>query len=76
MSELKTITLDGTDYSVADMTDQQKGMLAQITDTSQKLEQLQFQAQQLAVAKDAFIGMLKQSLTVPAETVAETAPQA
>lgn len=62
MNELKTITIDGTDYTVADMTDQQKAMLAQVTDINQKLGNLQFQADQLAVAKEAFVGMLKQAL--------------
>ena len=65
MNELKTITIDGTDYAVADLNDQQKGFLAQITDLDQKLNHLQFQAHQLAVAKEGFVGMLKAALTAP-----------
>lgn len=62
MSELNKITLDGVDYSVADMDDRQKAILSQITDINQKLGSLQFQAEQLTVAKDAFVGLLKQAL--------------
>ena len=68
MSELTKITLDGVDYNVADLNDQQKVFLSQITNIEQKLGDLQFQAHQLAVAKEAFVGMLKQSLeTKPTE---------
>ena len=47
-------------------TDQQKNLLAQVTDINQKLGNLQFQADQLSVAKDAFVNLLKQALTAPA----------
>ena len=67
MSELQKISIDGVDYNVADLTDQQKGILSHITDIEQKLGGLQFQASQLSVAKEAFVGMLKQSLEAKAE---------
>mgnify|MGYP003352030552 CR=1 FL=1 len=67
MNELKTIQIDGTEYEVANFTDQQKALLAQVTDINQKLGNLQFQADQLSVAKDAFVQILKNSLTKPAE---------
>ena len=63
MNELKTIQIDGTEYEVANFTDQQKALLAQVTDINQKLGNLQFQADQLVVAKDAFVNLLKQALT-------------
>ena len=66
MNELKTIQIDGTEYEVANFTDQQKALLAQVTDINQKLGNLQFQADQLVVAKDAFVNLLKQALTAPA----------
>ena len=66
MSDLKTIQIDGTEYEVANFTDQQKALLAQVTDINQKLGNLQFQADQLSVAKDAFVNLLKQALTAPA----------
>ena len=65
MSELKKVTLDGVEYSVPEMTDQQKAILSQISNIEQKLHDLRFQTDQLTVAKEAFVGMLKQSLTQP-----------
>lgn len=67
MSELTTISIDGVEHEYASFTDQQKVFVAQINDLSQKLGQLQMQADQCSVAKDAFIQMLKASLTKPAE---------
>jgi len=63
MSELKTISIDGVEHDFANLTDQQKVYVAQINNLNQKLGELQFQADQMAVAKDAFIQMLKASLT-------------
>ena len=65
MNELKTIQIDGTEYEVANFTDQQKALLAQVTDINQKLGNLQFQADQLAVAREAFVNLLKTALTAP-----------
>ena len=62
MSDLKTITIDGVDHDFSAFTDQQKLFVAQINNLSQKLDELHFQADQLSVAKTAFVGMLKQSL--------------
>ena len=67
MSELKTISIDGVEHDFASFTDEQKGMVAHVNDLNEKLAHLQFQATQLQVAKDAFIGILKQSLQKPAE---------
>ena len=67
MSELKTISIDGVEHDFASFTEQQKAFVAQINDLTQKLGQLQMQADQCSVAKDAFIQMLKASLTKPAE---------
>lgn len=67
MSELKTISIDGVEHDYASFTDQQKAFVAQINDLNQKLGQLQMQADQFAVAKDAFVQMLKASLTQSAE---------
>ena len=62
MTELKTISIDGKDYSVENFTEQQKIFLAQIGDIDKKFYDFQFQCQQLSVAKDAFVNLLKQSL--------------
>ena len=67
MNELKTISIDGVEHDFASFTDEQKGMVAHVNDLNEKLGHLQFQAAQLSVARDAFIGMLKASLAKPAE---------
>lgn len=67
MSELKTISIDGVEHDYASLNDQQKAIIAQIGDITQKLGNLQFQVDQLSVAKDAFTQMLKASLQPKAE---------
>ena len=67
MNELKTISIDGVEHDFAAFNDEQKGMVAHVNDLNEKLAHLQFQATQLQVAKDAFIQILKNSLTKPAE---------
>ena len=62
MTDLKTITIDGVDHDFTTFTDKQKLFVAQINNLTQKMDELQFQADQLSVAKTGFIGMLKQSL--------------
>jgi len=63
MNELKTISIDGVEYEFASFTDQQKLFVAQVSDLNQKISGLQMQTDQFSVARDAFLGMLKQSLT-------------
>jgi len=67
MSDLKTISIDGVEYDYASMTDRQKGIIAQIGDLTSQMQQAQFRMDQLAVAKEGFTVMLKQSLETPAE---------
>lgn len=67
MSELQKISIDGVEHNYADFTDQQKLMVAQINDLTQQLAQAQFKMDQIAVAKDAFTQMLKQSLETKLE---------
>lgn len=67
MNDLKTISIDGVEHDFASFNDEQKGMVAHINDLNQKIGGAQFQLTQLQVAKDAFIQILKNSLTKPAE---------
>ena len=62
MNELKTISIDGVEYDFTTFTDLQKAKVMQINDLNQKLAAMQMQAEQLSVARDAFVGMLKSSL--------------
>ena len=66
--EPQIVNVDGIEYDLADFTDQQKVMLEHCIDLDRKIGSCKFQLDQLNVGKDAFLTMLKSSLTqVPAE---------
>jgi len=48
------ITIDDKEYAEDDLNDQQKYLVAQVQDIQSKMQNLQFQLDQLTVAKDAF----------------------
>jgi prefoldin subunit 5 len=48
------ITIDDKEYTEEDLTDAQKYLVAQVQDIDSKIRNLQFQLDQLSVAKDAF----------------------
>ena len=61
--EKPVLNLDDKEYVIEDMTDEQKMMVNHINDLQNKQNTNQFMANQLSVGKEAFINMLKQSLT-------------
>ena len=62
------LTIDGVDYDVDTLTDQQKALLNHVVDLERKVNSAKFNLDQLQVGRDTFFGMLKQSLTEqPAE---------
>ena len=61
--EKPVLNLDDKEYVIEDMTDEQKMMVNHINDLQNKQNTNQFMADQLSVGKEAFINMLKQSLT-------------
>jgi hypothetical protein len=63
------LNLDDKEYVIEDMTDEQKAMVNHINDLQNKQNTNQFMADQLAVGKEAFINMLRASLTEEAEEV-------
>jgi hypothetical protein len=67
----QTITINGTDYTEDQLTDQQKVMVNHISDLERKIGSTQFNLDQLTVGKNAFINMLAQSLEEPVEVAAE-----
>jgi hypothetical protein len=67
--QAKPITIDGIEYDTNDFTDEQIALTNHCLDLDRKLASTQFQAQQLQVGKDAFLKMLKDSLTAPAEVI-------
>lgn len=60
MTEKKTnvITINGTDYTEDQLTDQQKAMINHIADLDRKIVSTEFNLDQLKVGRDAFVNML------------------
>ena len=72
MAENKnTITINGTDYTEDQLTEQQKVMVNHISDLDRKIGSTQFNLDQLNVGREAFVNMLTQSLDQPAQEAAE-----
>ena len=69
--QTKTVTINGTDYTEDQLTDQQKVMINHIGDLDRKIGSAQFNLDQLQVGKEAFVNMLTRSLEEPAEEAAE-----
>ena len=63
------LNLDDKEYVIEDMTDEQKAMVNHINDLQNKQNTNAFMADQLAVGKEAFINMLRTSLTEEVEEV-------
>ena len=57
------LSLDDKEYVIEDMTDEQKQMLNHINDMQNKLNTNAFMKEQLEVGKEAFISMLRASLS-------------
>ena len=69
--QTKTISINGTDYTEDQLTDQQKVMINHISDLDRKMGSAQFNLDQLQVGKEAFVNMLTRSLEEPAQEAAE-----
>ena len=65
MAEKKTtpVTIDGTEYQLEDMTQEQQVLVNHVADLDRKLASARFNVDQLQVGRDAFFNMLKQALT-------------
>lgn len=62
------LTIDGVEYDVEKLTDQQRVLLDHVVDLERKVGSAKFNLDQLSVGRDSFFGMLKQSLAEqPAE---------
>ena len=62
------VTIEGKEYKVSDMTDQQKALLDHVMDLERKVGSARFNLDQLSVGRDAFFNLLKASLEAPAES--------
>ena len=57
------LNLDGKEYVIEDMTDEEKQMINHINDMQNKINTNAFMREQLEVGKEAFIVRLRESLT-------------
>jgi hypothetical protein len=66
------VTIDGVEFKVEDMTDQQRMLLNHVADLERKIGSTKFQMDQLNVGRDAFFTMLKAALEAkPEEAVTD-----
>ena len=71
----KVITIDGTDYTEDQLTDQQKIIINHIGDLDRKIRSTQFSLDQLNVGREAFAKMLTDSLANSLENPEEEAEE-
>jgi len=65
--QTKTITINGTDYTEDQLTNEQKAMINHIADLERKIGTTQFNLDQLNVGRQAFANMLNESLAEATE---------
>jgi hypothetical protein len=56
------LTIDGVEYQLEDMTQEQQVLVNHVADLDRKLSSARFNVDQLQVGRDAFFGMLKTAL--------------
>lgn len=57
-----TLVLDDKEYSINDMQDDQKLMVAHINDLNRKVDTARFNLQQMEIGRQSFVESLKNSL--------------
>ena len=65
------LSIDGVDYNLEDMTEQQQALVNHVADLDRKLASARFNVDQLQVGRDAFFSLLKQALEAKPEEVQE-----
>ena len=66
------VTIDGVEFKVEDMTEQQQMLLNHMIDLERKIGSTKFQLDQLSVGRDSFFTMLKAALEAkPEEAVTD-----
>jgi len=66
--QTKTIVINDKEYTEDQLTDQQKNMINHLADLERKIGSAKFNLDQMTVGRDAFMGLLTQSLEQPTET--------
>ncbi len=65
--QTQTVTINGTDYTENQLSDQQKVLINHVADLDRKIGSTQFNLDQLQVGRNAFMEMLTKSLAEGAE---------
>ena len=60
--QTKTVTINGTEYTESQLTDQQKVMINHVADLDRKIGSAQFNLDQLSVGRQKFVELLAASL--------------
>jgi hypothetical protein len=61
------LNIDGVEYDVEKLTEQQKALLNHVMDLERKVNSAKFNLDQLQVGRNAFFGILKDSLEESAQ---------
>ena len=61
----QTVTIDGIEYKVDDLSDQAKRLIDHVSDLDRKAASMDFQREQIQIGRDAAFAMLKQALPPP-----------
>lgn len=64
MAKTETVTIDGVEHDINDLSDNAKLMVQHIADLDRKLASMRFNMDQIQVGREAFITMLKSQLSV------------
>jgi hypothetical protein len=59
---MKTVDINGTEYTEDQLTDEQKMLINHVADLDRKIGSTRFNLDQLQVGRDAFVNMLTASL--------------
>jgi hypothetical protein len=62
MAKPNVITINGTDFTEDQLTDEQKMLINHVADLDRKIGSTRFNLDQLQVGRDAFVNMLTASL--------------
>ena len=60
--QTQTITIDGVEHKVSDLTEQQVLLVNHVSDLDRKIQSSQFNIDQLNVGRNAFMGLLTEAM--------------
>ena len=64
MTDEQTVTIDGTEYKLSDLSDTAKNQLMSIRSAEQEMARIQAQLGMISTARNAYVNVLKKELGV------------